>query len=147
MKLNEVVTELQKYNQIINTNKIGAMSGDDVSKLVLKLASYNTTLGEGVAEAERAADFAEASYELKKEQAYKQARSVTRQDPKGKLTETTVADADNFKRLESQDEKGAWIEAKYSARLLLLLHNDTKELIGAARSRLSFLKHDQEQSR
>lgn len=137
MKLDEVVTELQKYNQVINTNKIGSMSGDDVSKLVLKLASYNSTLGEGVAEAERAADFAEASYEMKKEKAYKTARNK----------DNTVADADNFKRLESQDEKGAWIEAKYNARLLLLLHNDTKELIGAARSRLSFLKHDQEQSR
>lgn len=146
MNLDEVVKELQKYNEILNTQKIGMMTGDDVSKLVLKLAGYNSTLGEYVADAERAADYAEASFDLKKEQKYKEARTELKFiDPvSGNEKAYTADDSDNYKRLESMDEKGAWIEAKYQARVLLLLHNDTRELIGAARSRLSYLKAEKE---
>lgn len=136
MNLDEVVTELRQYIGIINAKKIGEMSGDDLSKLVVKLASYNSTLGEYVADAERAADYAEASFDLKKEKAYAEAR---KKDEK-------VADSDNIKRLESMDEKGAWIEAKYQYKVLAILRADVNNLIDAIRSRLSFIKSDKEKS-
>lgn len=136
MDLQSLVKEIQELIDIVSVRKISEMSGDDLSKMALKLASYNATLGSFIAEHEREADLKEASHEMIREQAYK----VWREKDK------TVADADNYKRTQGHESKLEWIEAKYQYRTLSILRADVSNMIDAIRSRLSQLKQERSQS-
>lgn len=143
-----VIGEIQKIIQYFIDNKVASIQdGDYVANLIVKLASYNATLGTFVADLERAADMGEAHFDLVKEQRYKEARrNLKFKDTTGKEKAYTQDDADNFKRLESQDEKGAWLEAKYAYRLASILRADAKNLIDALRSKLSYMKQERQDS-
>lgn len=136
MNLDELVKEIRGYIDILNVKKIGEMNGDELSKLVVRLASYNSSLGEFVASSERDADLAEAYYEITREKAYKHARTQ----------DNGVGDAENIKKIASENEKVAYLEAKYQYKVLSILRQDVNNLIDAIRSRLSWLKTDKEQS-
>lgn len=144
----QVVDEIQRIIQYFVDNKVADIQdGDYVANLIVKLASYNATLGTFVADLERAADMAEAHADLVKEQKYKEARRDMKfKDTTGKEKAYTQDDADNYKRLESQDEKAAWLEAKYAYRLASILRADVRNLTDALRSKLSYMKQDRQDS-
>ncbi|MET3349004.1 UNVERIFIED_ORG: hypothetical protein ABID57_000673 [Arthrobacter sp. UYEF1] len=124
------MTELKLYNSMFADGRIGTMSLDELADLSVKIAAQKLFLGEHVALLERDADLTEAHYELVREQAYK----ATRESGK------TGADSDNAKRIESTDEKAAWIETKYQYKVVANLWRDTSSLLDTLRSRLSYKK-------
>lgn len=132
MKLETLVKELRDYLDILNVKRVADLDGDAISRLAVKLASYNSTLGQYVAQAEREADLAEMGYEMSREKAYTEARSA------GK----TIADSDSLKRTAVKDLRENAIKLKYNHRLLQILRSDVGSLIDTLRSRLSYLKSE-----
>lgn len=128
--INLVVTELKLYNSMFADGRIGTMTLDELADLSVKISAYKVFLGEHVAALERDADLAEAHYELVREQAYK----TTRQSG------ATGADSDNAKRIESAEQKAAWIDAKYQFKVVANLWRDTSSILDTLRSRLSYKK-------
>ncbi len=141
--LDEVISKMQEIINHLAENKISQIDdGDYVANLIVKLASYNATLGQYVADLDRDADLAEAHYEMKRETAYRDARLG--EDDSNK--KTTVADADNAKRLESAEEKEVAIQMKHQYRVASILRADAANLIDALRSKLSYMKQERNNS-
>lgn len=134
MKLDDLVKELGDYLDILNIQRISTLDGDALSRLAVKLASYSSTLGQYVAQAEREYGLAELDQDLARERIYKAAREDSR----------TIADSESLKRSESQTEAQTAIERKYEWRTLAYLRSDVSALIDTLRSRLSYLKSDRD---
>lgn len=144
MKLDELIREIHTIMDWLVENKISEIQdGDYISNLIVKLASYNASLGQYVADLDRDSDLAKAHYEITREGVYKEAREEKDEETHKK---TTVADADNRKRLEAADEEQEWIQAKYRFRVASILRADVGGLIDALRSKLSYMKQEKQNS-
>lgn len=126
MEADKLVKEILEIVNTLNEHGVSDLSGDTLSRIVLKLASYKASLGEHVAEARRLAWDAEAAYVRNRAEAYKSLR----ESGKG------ATDADELKRLESHDFLVAWNTAKYNYERISNLHNDCHDLIDGIKSRL-----------
>lgn len=130
MNLNELVRELQQYLDILNVKQMNELDGDALSRLAVKLASYNATLGTFVADAERESGIADTAYEMAQIRAYKKLKDEGKSD--------TAANA--LRKDLCQEEARNATEMKHNHRVLQLLRSDTSNLIDTLRSRLSYLK-------
>lgn len=108
-----------------------------LADLLPRLASYYSTLGEFVANAELEADEAEISYKVARES------STVRDIEKGSSAAAAAAMAVE----QSEDERREYVKLKYKARLLFLARQSLEKNLDAIRSKLSFLKKDKEEQR
>jgi hypothetical protein len=146
MKLDELIVEIRTIMNWLVENKISELDdGDYISNLIVKLASYNASLGQYVADLDRDSNQAEAHYELNRELAYKSARETLVVTTRGEK-ETTVADADNAKRIASESERQEYIQARHRYRVAAILREDVSNLIDALRSKLSYMKQEKNNS-
>lgn len=147
MDLDGLIKEIRTITDWFVENKISEVQdGDYISNLIVKLASYNASLGQYVADLDRDADLAKARFEMKREGIYKEARDGEK-DEDGKLRRATIADADNLKRLEASTEEQEAIEAKHRFKVALILRQDVANLIDALRSKLSYMKQERENTK
>lgn len=126
MKADKLIQEISEIVTTLSEQNMGNLSGDTLSRVVLKLASYKATLGELVAEAHKAVWDAEAEYHRVRATAYKALRDEGRGS----------TDADELKRLEAHDSFVAWNQAKYNYERISNLHSDCHDLIDGIKSRL-----------
>lgn len=138
MNLPELVKEITTLVEYCNTHKVSNLTGEELKNLVLKLASYNASLGPQVANLEREADLAEAHYDWMKEKIYKEERSKD-----GKIS---VDDAKSSARLETLDDRKDYLDKKFAYRSHAILRADVNNLIDACRSALSFLRQERDKS-
>ena len=108
-----------------------------LSELLVRLASYYSTLGKPLAEAEQNEDFAKLNYELVRER-FKVER-VEAGD--------SVALAESKAAVQVKLDKDEWANSKYKARLLFLTRQSLDKTMDALRSRLSYIKMDREGAR
>lgn len=147
MQLDDLIKEIRTIMDWLVENKISEVQdGDYISNLIVKLASYNASLGQYVADLDRDSNMAEAHYEMNRELAYKSARETLVTTSKGTEKETTVADADNAKRIASEDERQEFIQARHRYKVAAILREDVANLIDALRSKLSYMKQERHNS-
>lgn len=132
----KTVTELLKIIKVLSEQDMGELSGDTLSRLVMKIASYKARLGTLVSEAKRLAWDAEAEYYRVRAEAYK----VLRDGGKGST------DADELKRLEAHDSFVALNQAKYNTERISQLSMDCHDLIESIRGRLIDLHRERGES-
>lgn len=117
--------EIQTIIQALMEENIGNLSGDTLTRLGMKLASYKATLGEVVANALRESLAAEAHYKSARAKAYKELR----EDGKG------ATDAGELKYAIVEPKFREWNEAKYEHMRLKNLYEDCHDLIDSIRGR------------
>src|SRR5690606_30815807 len=111
--------EIYTIVNILGEQDISELSGDTLSRLAVKLASYKASLGEHVSYAKRLAWDAEAEYQLVRAESYKKLRD----EGKGST------DSDELKRIGATESYKAWNEAKYNADRITQLSIDCHDLI------------------
>lgn len=136
MEADKLVEEIFTIIHALRAQDMGSLSGDTLSRLVVKLASYKASLGEYVAEAQRNANNAEAEYYQSRAEGYKELRD----EGKGST------DAEELKRIKAHDSFVAWNDAKYKADLIINLSRDCHDLIDAIRGRLIALQSERKES-
>lgn len=124
--IDETVNEIYTIVNKLREQDMGTLSGDTLSRLAVKLASYKASLGEHVATAKRAAWDAEAEYQKTRAEGYKKLRD----EGKGST------DADELKRIEAYESQKAWNDRRYDAERLTQLSMDCHDLIDGIKSRL-----------
>lgn len=132
MKVDELVKEVLSIVRTLSEQNISDLSGDTLSRLAVKLASYKASLGEHVADARNEAWEAEAKYALGRAEAYK----ILRDDGKGST------DSDELKRIGSHESFVAWNKARYNYERISILHRDCHDLIDGIKSRLIHLQSE-----
>lgn len=108
-----------------------------LSELLLRLASYYSTLGSFVADAEQQQDFAKTKFEVMRETA--KVDYITEGD--------SVALAESKAVTVTKGEKDEYAKLKYKARLLFITRQSLEKNLDAIRSRLSYIKSDQQAQR
>jgi len=136
MLADELVKEILQVVNILREQDMGSLSGDTLSRLAVKLASYKASLGEHVAAAKKLAWDAEAEYYAARATEYDRLRN----DGKGST------DAEELKRLGSQESFLAWNRAKHNEALINTLHKDCHDLIDGIKSRLIHLQSEMKES-
>lgn len=136
MRPDELVKEILVIVNTLREQHMEQLSGDTLSRLAVKLASYKASLGEHVSYAKRLQWDAEATYEARKAEAYKQLRD----EGKG------VGDASAMKAIEANEAYMAWNEAREQATLIATLHDDCHSLIEGIKSRLINLQSERNTS-
>lgn len=126
MPSDELVKEILAVVNTLREQEMGSLSGDTLSRLAVKLASYKASLGEYVADAKKLAWDAEAEYYRVRAIAYQKLRD----EGKGST------DSEELKRLDSQESFLAWNKAKHNEALISTLHRDCHDLIDGIKSRL-----------
>lgn len=137
MKSNELVEEILHVINLLREQDTSSLSGDTLSRLAVKLASYKASLGEHVADVKKVALDAEAEYYRVRSEQYQ----LLRDEGKG------ATDADELKRLKSHDYLMAWNKAKYNESLIVNLHKDCHDLIDGIKSRLIHLQFEKDESK
>lgn len=132
----ELVKEILEIVKTLSKQDMGSLSGDTLSRLVLKLASYKASLGEPVAEAYKASLDAEAKYYEARAQEYKRLRD----DGKNST------DAGELKHLNTEAMLH-WNESRYAFKRLSQLSVDCHDLIDSIRGRLITLGAEMKESR
>lgn len=128
----ELVKEILKIVKTLSEQSMGDLSGDTLSRLVLKLASYKASLGEPVSEAFKDALDAEAAYYAARAVEYQKLRD----SGKGST------DAGELKHIGTQKSFLDWNEAKYRHKRLAQLSTDCHDLIDSIRGRLILLQQE-----
>lgn len=136
MGADKLVEEIFAIIHALRGQDMGTLSGDTLSRLVVKLASYKASLGEHVAQALKNANDAEAEYYRRRAEGYQRLRDA------GKGS----TDAEELKRIEAHDSFVALNEAKYKADLITNLSRDCHDLIDAIRGRLIALQSERKES-
>lgn len=136
MIVDELVKEILSIVHTLTEHDMSSLSEDTLSRLAIKIASYKASLGEHVAFARRLASDAEADYFRVRAEAYQQLRS----DGKGST------DADELKRLGSQESFLAWNKAKENAEVIHNLYRDCHDLIDGIKSRLINLHTERQEA-
>lgn len=134
--VDELVKEILTIINALRAHDTGSLSGDTLSRLAVKLASYKASLGEYVAEAKKEVYDAEAEYYRVRAENYK----VLRDEGKGST------DADELKRLSSHEVFVAWNTAKYNYERISTLSKDCHDLIDGIKSRLIYLQQEKGES-
>lgn len=128
----EIFTIVNKLSE----QDMGSLSGDTLSRLAVKLASYKASLGEHVAAAEKAAWDAEAEYKKARAEEYQRLRA----EGKGST------DSDELKGIGSHDSHLAWNKAREQAVLIKTLNQNCHDLIDGIKSRLINLQTERGES-
>jgi len=136
MSVDSLVKEILTVVRTLSETELSNLSGDTLSRLAVKLASYKASLGEHVAEARNRVWEAEASYDLVRAESYSQLRD----DGKGST------DASELKRIDAHDAFVALNEAKYNYERISTLHSDCHDLIDGIKSRLIHLQSERRES-
>lgn len=126
----ELVKEILHIVNTLREQDTGALSGDTLSRLAVKLASYKASLGEYVADVRKLTLDAEAEYYRVRAVSYQSLRD----EGKGST------DSEELKRLGSHESFMAWNKAKYNETLITTLHRDCHDLIDGIKSRLIHLQ-------
>lgn len=137
MKADELVKEIFNIVNTLSEQDMGSLSGDTLSRLAVKLASYKASLGEHVADAEKSALDAEAEYKLARANEYKRLRD----SGKGST------DSDELKTIGSHDSYLAWNTAKRQSVLIKTLNQNCHDLIDGIKSRLINLQGERSESK
>jgi len=127
-----LVIEIGKLNQ----HKIEDYTGDTLSRVCVRLASYKAGLGAYVTEAKA------ASWDAERKLADKKARGYQELRDEGK----TQGDAESLKITKCQQEYIEYIEAKKLEDKLVGLSLNIHDLIDAIKSRLIFLQMELKES-
>lgn len=136
MQSDELVKEILGIVKTLNAHDMSSLSGDTLSRLAVKLASYKASLGEFVADARKLAWDAEAEYYRNRAETYQSLRD----EGKGST------DAEELKRLGSQESFLAWNKAKHNEALISNLYRDCHDLIDGIKSRLIHLQSEGKES-
>lgn len=136
MRAEELVKEIYVIIHTLSEQDMSDLSGDTLSRLAVKLASYKASLGEHVAAAKKESWDAEAEYQKTRAEAYQKLRD----EGKGST------DADELKRREAYESQKAWNEAKHNAERITQLSLDCHDLIDAIKSRLINLQSERTES-
>lgn len=136
MKSDELVKEILQVVNVLREQEMSSLSGDTLSRLAVKLASYKASLGEFVSDVKRQALDAEAEYYRSRAEAYQKLRD----EGKGST------DSDELKRLGAHDAFMAWNKAKHNESLIITLHRDCHDLIDGIKSRLIHLQFEKSES-
>lgn len=136
MKSDELVKEILHVINTLREQDTSSLSGDTLSRLAVKLASYKASLGEYVAEVRKLTLDAEAEYYRVRAEQYQ----LLRDSGKGST------DSDELKRLGSHESFMAWNNAKYNESLIVNLHKDCHDLIDGIKSRLIHLQFEKGES-
>lgn len=136
MKADELVKEILTVVNTLREQDMGSLSGDTLSRLAVKLASYKASLGEYVADVKQLALDAESEYYAVRAKEYQRLRD----EGKGST------DAEELKRIGSQEAFLAWNKAKYNDTLITTLHRDCHDLIDGIKSRLIHLQSEMKES-
>lgn len=136
MRSDELVKEILHVINLLREQDTSSLSGDTLSRLAVKLASYKASLGEHVADAKKIALDAEAEYYRDRSEQYQKLRD----EGKG------ATDADEIKRSKSHDSFMAWNKAKHNETLISNLHKDCHDLIDGIKSRLIHLQFEKGES-
>lgn len=134
--IDETVKEIYLIVNTLREQEMGSLSGDTLSRLAVKLASYKASLGEHVAYAKKAAWDAEADYQKSRAEGYQKLRDA------GKGS----TDSDELKRIEAHEAHKTWNERKYDAERLTQLSMDCHDLIDGIKSRLINLQTERSES-
>lgn len=137
MKADTLVKEIFAIVNRLSEQDISSLSGDTLSRLAVKLASYKASLGEHVAGAERASWDKEAEYKLARAEEYKRLRD----SGKGST------DSDELKGIGSHDSYLAWNKAREQAVLIKTLNQNCHDLIDGIKSRLINLQGERSESK
>lgn len=131
-----LVKEIFTIVNVLSEQDMGSLSGDTLSRLAVKLASYKASLGEHVASAERLALDAEAAYKLARATEYQRLRDT------GKGS----TDSNELKVIGSHDSYLAWNKAKEQSILIKTLNQNCHDLIDGIKSRLINLQAERSDS-
>lgn len=132
MNADTLVKEIFTIVNTLSEQDMSSLSGDTLSRLAVKLASYKASLGEHVAQAERLALDAEAEYKLARAKEYQKLRD----GGKGST------DSDELKAIGSHDSYLAWNKAKQQSVLIKTLNQNCHDLIDGIKSRLINLQSE-----
>ena len=121
-----LVSEIFTIVDVLSQQDIDSLSGDTLSRLAVKIASYKASLGRYVAMAEGAELRAKAQYDLAKANSYQQLRD------EGKNS----TDAKELKLTYAMNELEAYNDAKELATKVRNLSYDCHDLIDGIKSRL-----------
>lgn len=136
MQADELVKEVLAIVNTLREQEMGSLSGDTLSRLAVKLASYKASLGESVAEAKKLAWDAEAEHYRDRAEKYQELRDEGRGS----------TDSEELKRLRSHESFVALNKAKYNETLISTLHRDCHDLIDGIKSRLIHLTQEAKES-
>lgn len=132
MEPDKLVEEIYVIVRTIGEQTIDDLSGDTLSRLAVKLASYKASLGEYVSAAKRATNDAEAAYQVARGKAY------------AKLREQGKGTGDAGEMWRSQEEAiealTSFNEAKEQSDRITQLSIDCHDLIDGIKSRLIYLQ-------
>lgn len=133
--LKETVANIQALNSRIEDGKVSQFSDDEVSVLAVKLAAYNTTLGEFKVKLMQEYDNAEAAHKFKVYTTYEKLRNETSEGKKTYSQEDAKAKAE----LENATEYAEVLNAKHASALVKQLSDDTQNTISTLQSRIKVL--------
>lgn len=123
-------------NKCKDKEYIVSLDLDGLSRMQISLATHNAFLGQIVADLEKISNEREASFEFQREEIYATHRKAGE----------TIADADNYKRIEAESARQLAINANHDWKQMANLRKDVMNLIEAVRSRLSLLKDERRTS-
>lgn len=106
-----------------------------LADLLVRLASYYSSLGQLLADAERDENEAELAFKLRRE-------GKAAEEIEGGMS---AAAAEKIGVMESETERKIHIKLKHKARLFFLSRQSLEKTMDAIRSKLSYLKRDREQ--
>lgn len=126
MNQNQIIEALEAEIQKLNEHAIDEFSGDTLTRIGVRLASYKAGLGNYVANAKAESMRAEKSFTEAKALGYQKLRND------GK----TQGDAEQLRYLEASAENEAFIAAKEAEDRLVGLSYNISDLIDAVKSRV-----------
>lgn len=132
----KLVTDIVAIVNTLGEQDMDSLSGDTLSRLAVKIASYKASLGVHVADAKQAVWEAEAEYQKARAEGFKHYRD------EGK----SATDAAELKHLFAHDKLVSLNEAKYTAERVTRLSVDCHDLIDGLKSRLISIQTERSES-
>lgn len=128
---NNVVKQILEIRDTFNARKVGSWTGDELSRIAIKLQTLNTYLGEIVAE---------SNYEYNKAYAYRKFKQASDFKAIRQNIDKKIGEADNEALVMAKENVNNEIEKQYQADLLNSLHDDIEKLVMTLQTRISQLK-------
>jgi hypothetical protein len=126
MNAEEVITKITEQIVILNRQPLEDFSGDTLSRVAVKLASYKAGLGSYSSEAKKASWVAEKNFREKKANEFKRLRD----------SGSSATDANELKLIYAGNEYNAFIEAQELEDKITTLSFNVHDLIDAIKSRV-----------
>lgn len=137
MNIDVLIREIFTIVNTLSQQDIDSLSGDTLSRLAVKIASYKASLGEYVATATRASLDAEADYKLARAKSYQRLRDEG----------SNSTDAKETKEVYAYDALVAFNEAKELETKVKTLSKDCHDLIDGIKSRLINIQSERMENR